>query len=127
MNPHTTTSERVQWEKDKTDKILSFTGNRVSYICHSNSNSEPFCPSGTLNLKTLEQDRCGSTPCDQRNESNCLDCDVCTWVEDDLENGITAHCSAQCPLPPKTKDGWGKGSQNLQTDPPIIAPTPAQH
>ena len=124
LNPYTTSAEKLSWENEN-KTILDSVGNRVSYICYPNdSEGLSQCPNGSVKLKELESQNCGNTLCDQRNsESTCNNCDVCIWIPEDLENGIEAHCSAQCPLPPQVEEGWNVGAQNLTTDPPTQQPT----
>ena len=121
INPYTTSAEKISWDEANHGEngLLATLGNRVSYVCSKS------CPNGSVNLKDLEAQNCGNTPCAERTESNCLDCETCTWVDEDLENFVTGHCSAQCPLPPSnTNKGWGVQQKETGEHPEFPTPAP---
>jgi hypothetical protein len=125
INPYinaANSAAKISWDKANSGEgdeqqggLLQTLGNRVSYICAKS------CPNGSVNLKDLETKNCGQTPCDKRTIDNCNDCETCTWIEEDTENLIEAHCSAQCPKP--SNNGWGVNLRNTEARVPI-APGP---
>lgn len=82
--------------------LIQKTSNHVSYVCGKT------CPQGSKNLAELEGE-CG-TKCEDRVESECGECQYCTW------NG--EKCVPQCPLPPP--NGWGAPvAEVVETYPPL--------
>ena len=129
INPYNNTTEKILWDKANSgeNSLLQTLGNKVSYICSKS------CPNGSVNLKDLENKNCEGIMCVDRTESNCADCETCTWTQEDKYNLIEGHCSAQCPLPPLSNKGWGfefsdvppysvetSPSTSPSTSPPII-------
>jgi len=118
LNPYTTSAEKVSWDtaNNGTDGLIPTLGNRVSYICAADS-----CPNGSVNLKDLESENCGGTPCSSRDKSSCGDCTTCVWVDEDLDNLVEGHCSAQCPLPPSfSNKGWGFTLKETGSNPEYV-------
>lgn len=127
-NPYESGPTKIAWDLAN-NLLLQGVGNYVSFIC------DKTCPVGSIPLETLEA-KC-IIPCDQRfDESSCGTCEYCTWVPENSEHAVSAHCAAVCPLPPPRNDvsqgGWGVEIENvgtfapvpLETNPPTVAPTP---